>query len=61
MLSLAEREEIRQVAYDAIAELERQIYECAGSYSYLCLIDGAVTFTHHPVGRVLRYIPRPVA
>ena len=57
MLSQEERQEIRQEVYRDVAEIEDEISHRAGSYNYLCLLQGAPTFTHHPVGRVLRAIP----
>lgn len=56
MLSPAERDEIRQEVLHELVEIEDQISHNAGSYEYLCLIGGIPTFTHTPVGPVLRRI-----
>ena len=56
MLSPHEREEIRQIMYRDMADIEDDISKRAGSYTYLCLIAGGPVFTHSPVGRVLRRI-----
>ena len=56
MLSPFEREEIRQEVYRDVAEIEDEVTRRAGSYRYLCLIDGDPVFTHSPVGRILRRI-----
>ena len=56
MLSNEERDEIRREVYHGLVEIEDEISYRAGTYEYLCLIDGAPTFTHTPVGRVIRRI-----
>ena len=56
MLSPAERDEIRREVYHDLVELEDQISHNAGSYEYLCLVGGIPTFTHTPVGPVIRRI-----
>lgn len=56
MLSPEERDAIRQEVYHELVEIEEEISHRAGSYEFLCLIDGAPTFTHTPVGPVIRRI-----
>jgi hypothetical protein len=56
MVSPSEREDIRQVVYRELAELEHRISHYAGSYKYLCLVQGGPCFTHTPCGPVLRTI-----
>jgi hypothetical protein len=56
MLSQQEREEIRQEVYHDLVEIEDEIAHHAGTYEYLCLIWGEPTFTHAPVGPVIRRI-----
>jgi hypothetical protein len=60
MLTNEEKDEIRQEVYHELVEIEDEIAHHAGSYEYLCLIDGAPTFTHTPVGPVIRRICRLV-
>jgi hypothetical protein len=55
-LSQDERAEIRAEVYNDLCDIEDQISHRAGSYNFLCLLDGEPTFTHYPVGRVLRAI-----
>lgn len=57
MLSPEEQEAIRQAVYADMIEIEDLIMRRAGSYHYLCLLQGCPTFTHKPVGPILRYIP----
>jgi hypothetical protein len=57
MLSLDEKEAIRQAVYADMIEIEDLVMRRAGSYNYLCLLQGCPTFTHAPCGPVLRYIP----
>lgn len=59
MLSLEEQEAIRQAVYADMIEIEDLVMRQAGSYRYLCLLQGAPTFTHVACGPVLRYIPPP--
>lgn len=56
MLSNEERMEIRQEVYRDVADIEADITYRAGSYTYLCLLMGEPTFTHTPVGRILRHL-----
>jgi len=56
MLSPEERDEIRQEVYHELVEIEDEISRHAGSYEYLCLLQGAPTFTHRPIGKVIRRI-----
>jgi hypothetical protein len=56
MLTPTEREEIRQLVDTELADIEDQCAH-AGSYHYLCRVNGNHVLTHHPVGRVLRQIP----
>ena len=59
MLSLEERDEIRREVLHDLVEIEDEIAHHAGSYEYLCLLQGVPTFTHHPVGPVIRRIVHP--
>jgi hypothetical protein len=54
MLSESERHEIRQEVYRDLADINDEILSRAGSYRYLCLVDGDLLFTHEPRGRVVR-------
>lgn len=54
MLSPEERNEIRQEVYRDMADLHDEVCRRAGSYHYLCLVDGDLLFTHQPRGRVVR-------
>lgn len=56
MLSLEEREDIRREVLRELIEIEDRIAHSAGSYEFLCLIAGIPTFTHGPVGKVIRRI-----
>lgn len=56
MLPPGEREEIRQLIYAELADLENRVVHDAGSYNYVCCLGGAPVFTHNPIGRVLRQI-----
>lgn len=58
-LSQEERYAIRQAVYEDLIEFEDKIMHQAGTYTFLCLLQGEPTFTHAPVGPVLRYIPPP--
>ena len=58
MLSLEERDEIRQEVRHELAEIEEEISRHAGTYEYLCLLQGEPTFCHAPVGPVIRRIVR---
>ena len=52
MLSHEEREEIRREVYRDLAEMHND--GMAGSYKFLCLVDGDLLFTHRPIGKVIR-------
>ena len=58
MLSPEERDDIRREVLNDLIEIEDEIATRAGSYSYLCLIDGAPTFCHTPCGPIIRRIVR---
>jgi len=60
MLSPEERDEIRQEVYRDLAEIEDDVSHNAGSYEYLCLLEGEPVFTHRPIGRVIRRICRMI-
>ncbi len=57
MFSRGEQEEIRQLLYDEMAELqEMQGYAgTAGSYHYICRLWGVPVLTCEPHGTVLRH------
>lgn len=55
-MSPLERQELKNAVYDVMADLEDQVSHYAGSYTHLCFVGGAPTFTHAPLGRVLRRI-----
>lgn len=56
MLTPTEREEIRQLIEQELADIEDQCAR-AGSFNYLCRISGVGrVLTHRPQGRVLRPI-----
>lgn len=57
MLTPTEREEIRQLVDQELADIEDQCAH-AGSYTYLCRVNGLRVLAHSPLGRVLRHIPR---
>lgn len=59
MFSPGEREEIRRFVHAEMADIERRLQRDAGSYNYLCSIDGLTVFTHQPVGAVLHAIAHP--
>jgi hypothetical protein len=54
MLSESERDEIRREVYSDLADMNDEILRRAGSYRYLCLVDGDLLFTHQPCGRIVR-------
>jgi hypothetical protein len=56
MLSPEERDEIRREVYQELVEIEDEISHRAGTYEYLCLVAGEPTFTHSPIGKVIRRI-----
>lgn len=58
MLSPAEREEFRQALYQDLIAIEDEISRHAGTYEFLCLLGGAPTFCHSPVGPVIRRVYR---
>ena len=60
MLAPMEAEEIRQFIYQELAHLQEEVACHAGSYTWLCLVDGCPTFTHSPMGRVIQQIVRPL-
>lgn len=51
------KEAARREVYKELAHIEQQVAHEAGSYSYLCAVNGDTIFTHHPVGQVIRFIP----
>lgn len=57
MLSLQEKQEIREEVHHELAEIEELVTHHAGSYNYLCEVAGDTIFTHRPIGAVLRSIP----
>lgn len=57
MLSPAEREEIREFVHQEMAIIETKVRHDAGSYNYLCSVNGLTVFSHHPVGAVIHAIP----
>ena len=56
MLSPEERDEIRREVYHDLVEIEDEVANRAGTYEYLCLVEGLPTFCHRPVGPVIRRI-----
>jgi hypothetical protein len=56
VLSPEEKNEIHQAVYRDLIEIEAEITRHAGSYQYLCLLEGEPTFCHRPVGPVIRHI-----
>lgn len=54
MMSPVEQEDVRQLVYQELAAMEYRVAHAAGSYRYLCLLDGSPIFTHTPCGPVLR-------
>lgn len=57
MFSLEETEQVRQLVYQEMARLNAAVTAArSGSYNYLCLVAGAPTFTHQPVGPVLQIV-----
>jgi hypothetical protein len=59
MLTPEEKDEIRVEVLHDLAEIERRASHDAGSYEFLCLVEGIPTFTHTPVGPVIRRIVHP--
>ena len=57
MLSNEESAEIRSAVFREMIDIERRIEHDAGSFPFLCLIEGEPTFCHRPIGPVLRYVP----
>ena len=56
MFTQEERSEVRMVLYDELVK----IHECmlkAGSYHYLCLVDGKPIYSHNPIGKVIWHTP----
>ena len=58
MFSLTELHDLRCAVHAECAEIERLARLSAGSYRYLCSLDGNAIYTHHPVGKILREFPR---
>jgi hypothetical protein len=55
MLSEWERHEIRQEVYKDLADMNDEVMRHqAGSYRFLCFVDGDLVFTHTPYGRIIR-------
>ena len=57
MLSPEERHDVHLAVQEELAVIEDRIEHQAGTYPYLCLVQGEPTFCHSPVGPILRYIP----
>jgi hypothetical protein len=56
MLSPDDRQAVQQQVYEELAGIEYRISHFAGSFEYLCLVDGHPVFTHQPYGPVIRRI-----
>lgn len=53
MMTRQEQEDVRQILYQELARMHYQMAYCAGSYRYLCIVDGGPVFTHTPIGPVI--------
>lgn len=56
MFTNNERAEIRMLFYDELINIHEQMQR-AGSYRYLCLVDGRPVYSHEPIGKVLWHTP----
>lgn len=56
MMSQDEQEDVRQLLYRELVNLQEQVAHQGGSYRYLCLVGGSPTFAHAPVGPVMRIL-----
>lgn len=53
MFDRDQRAEIRQLCHEELLLIHRA-NQAAGSYRYLCLVDGRPIYSHSPIGRVIR-------
>ena len=58
MFTRSELHDLRCAVHAECAEIERLTRLSAGSYRYLCSLDGSAIYTHIPVGKILREFPR---
>jgi hypothetical protein len=56
MFTQDERAEIRILFYNELVCIHKAMLK-AGSYHYLCLVDGKVVYTHSPIGKVIWHTP----
>lgn len=56
MFSEYERAEIRLLFYDELIRIHEAMQR-AGSYHYLCLVNGHPVYSHEPIGKVLWHTP----
>jgi hypothetical protein len=56
MFTRDERAEIRLVLYDELIKIH-ELLARAGSYNYLCLINGMPIYAHNPIGKVIWHRP----
>jgi hypothetical protein len=53
MFDKHERAEIRALCHEELKLIHRA-NQAAGSFRYLCMVEGAPLYSHHPIGVVLR-------
>lgn len=53
MFDRDQRAEIRSLCYEELRMIHRA-NQAAGSYRYLCMLDGQPVYSHHPIGHVMR-------
>jgi hypothetical protein len=51
-----ERAEIRMVLYSELVKIH-ELMQRAGSYNYLCLVNGHPVYSHEPVGKIIWRTP----
>jgi hypothetical protein len=56
MFSEYERAEIRMLFYRELIEVHKAMMK-AGSYHYLCLVNGHPMYAHAPIGEVIWHRP----
>jgi hypothetical protein len=56
MFTRDERAEIQMLFYDELVHIHAQMQR-AGSYRYLCLVNGRPIYAHSPVGKVIWHTP----
>lgn len=52
MFTADERAEIRALVYSEFISINKMMMR-AGTYRYICLVEGHPVYTHFPVGKVI--------